>query len=46
MQTDYNEGCTHVHTEPHECPYNKEMGGDIFLCNCCEQCTQDCEDDI
>lgn len=40
------EGCRHESTEPHECPYRSEIDGDFSLCTCCEDCEQNCMDDI
>lgn len=30
----------------HECPYKSELFDDYSLCDCCEDCTQNCRDDI
>lgn len=30
----------------HTCPYAEEINGSHDLCNCCENCTQQCCDDI
>jgi hypothetical protein len=33
--------------DPHPCPYQCEINDDDdFECTCCEDCTQDCTDDI
>ena len=34
-------------TEPHTCPYAEEINGDYeTLCTCCEECQQNCIQDI
>jgi hypothetical protein len=41
--------CSHKHRlqEPHICPFQCNVHNDEkFLCRCCEQCEQDCSDDI
>ncbi len=37
----HQEACT-----PHECPYDKEIGGNRDMCNCCEYCEDYCASDI
>jgi hypothetical protein len=37
-------GCVGV--KPHGCPYAQEIHGDYeTLCNCCDECAQQCLDD-
>jgi hypothetical protein len=34
-------------TEPHTCPYQVDIYGDVeTICNCCEDCTAECSQDI
>ncbi len=34
-------------SEPHTCPYKKEIGDDYeSLCECCPECEQECKDEI
>lgn len=33
-------------TELHTCPYGEEINNNFSLCNCCDECTQNCADDI
>jgi hypothetical protein len=34
-------------SEPHTCPYAADVHDDEeTLCNCCDECTQECADDI
>lgn len=28
--------------EPHTCPFGEEVEGDFTLCNCCEECEDEC----
>ena len=30
----------------HKCPYFNELFGDDGLCNCCDNCTQECALDV
>lgn len=31
----------------HSCPFKREINDDSeSMCNCCEECTQECADDI
>lgn len=42
-------GDRHIHAaeEPHTCPYREDIHNDSeTLCNCCEDCTQSCAEDI
>lgn len=32
--------------ESAECPYQKEINGEVVYCDCCQSCTQDCVDSI
>ncbi len=32
--------------EPEPCPYAEEVNNEIVLCDCCEQCRDNCADDI
>jgi len=37
----------HEGKEPHPCPYRSEINDDDeTLCTCCDNCTQECADDI
>lgn len=38
--------CGAVGTEDHTCPYADELHGDTSTCNCCDNCTKNCADDI
>ena len=39
--------CGNDAEEPHVCPYNVEINDDEeTLCNCCDDCKQDCIDSI
>jgi hypothetical protein len=34
-------------SKPHTCPFQAEINDDEeTLCNCCDECKQDCADDI
>jgi hypothetical protein len=40
-------GSQGIPRDPHPCPYREEMEGDIVsTCNCCDECTNDCCQDI
>jgi hypothetical protein len=39
-------GKDHSKVKPHTCPYAFEIEDDKRLCNCCDECEQDCADDI
>lgn len=37
----------HIETEPHQCPYQTDVGDDPdFLCTCCDDCFHQCAMDI
>lgn len=37
----------HAQTELHKCPYKVDIEEDeAALCSCCDDCTNDCADDI
>ena len=38
-------GCNSVGSE-HPCPYQQEINGNDTPCSCCDDCTQNCADDI
>lgn len=39
--------CAHKAAEPHPCPYQSDVNNnDAFRCECCEECTEACADDI
>lgn len=39
--------CDNAANEDHPCPYKSELqGDDETLCNCCDECCQECADDI
>ncbi len=39
--------CGEPGNQPHVCPYASDVDGDDeTLCNCCDECTEACEDDI
>ena len=39
--------CGNLATPPHQCPYSVEINDDFeSLCTCCEDCQQNCMDDI
>lgn len=39
--------CENEGTELHSCPYNAEINEDNSLvCNCCDDCAQECANDI
>lgn len=46
-QIEYCQSC-HVKgaTLPHTCPYQEEINDSKNLCNCCDDCRQECCDDI
>lgn len=31
---------------PHSCPYDQELNDGETICTCCEECEQQCVDDI
>ena len=40
-------GNIHDLDNQHECPYQTEINDDYdFRCTCCDECAQDCADDI
>ena len=40
-------GCKHEPLDKHTCPYQEDVNGDSeSLCNCCDECTQECAWDI
>lgn len=40
-------GGEHDACKPHTCPYREEIDNDNeTLCNCCDDCKQQCADDI
>lgn len=32
--------------EPKKCPYQDDVNDEAEYCNCCDNCRQDCADDI
>lgn len=47
MESELCERCgKNPSSEPHLCPYDEELGSGKELCNCCEECTQECAMDI
>lgn len=38
--------CQHERVTPHKCPYRWELHDDETLCSCCEECEDNCRDDI
>jgi len=39
--------CGAVGGPEHSCPYDADINNNpVSMCNCCEQCTQNCCDDI
>jgi len=39
--------CGNQATEPHPCPYREEINDDSeTLCTCCQECAQECANDI
>jgi len=41
------QNCNGVAEPLHPCPFKDEVDNDDkTLCNCCQKCTQQCEDDI
>lgn len=43
-EPDCNCGCKGE--ESHPCPYKSEINGDNEECNCCDQCTFNCSQEI
>lgn len=41
-------GCDHDRYEEHSCPYQSEINNDPNpeFCSCCEECEQDCAENI
>ncbi len=40
------DSCSNNADDEHECPFKSELNDDYTLCNCCDQCTEQCMMDI
>jgi hypothetical protein len=38
--------CKNEAQEDHECPFKSLLNNDLELCNCCDECTEQCMMDI